>query len=116
MTNSGNSDDCNSDREEFRRLLLQISNGSLADPIMSVPVLLPYLFQFRYDRHDDPSYFAILAIDSDLREFPLDPKFRARCHPDFLASKDRELADLKIAYHDSLIAACKTLLENDGLS
>lgn len=98
------------DTEELRRLLTEMTNPTTDDPIMLVPFVLPHLLRFGFDEAEDADYLTILEIDSDLREFPLSEDFRARCHPDFLQRKDRELIEFKKLSLEDALSAGKSVL------
>jgi hypothetical protein len=96
----------------LQNLLYAIISGEVADPIMQVPDLHSHLLGFGFDVGDgNKSFTLIVGIDSELREFPCDPGFRSRCHPEFLARMDQELVELKTFYKVHLVQACEDIYE-----
>lgn len=97
---------------ELKHLLGSIIRGDEKDPVMQVPRL--HAFVLRLDLNPDlkdENCNVFLNIDSELREFPIDPGFRSRCHPDFLERMDKELLELREFYGKSVLEACQNLYE-----
>lgn len=101
-----------SDLSRLQDLLLAIASGEEVDPVMQVPALHSLLLALEIDSElNDQDCNLILGIDSELREFPFDPGFRSRCHPEFLERKDQELVELKVFYRDQLRHSCESLYQ-----
>ncbi|PZM79347.1 MAG: hypothetical protein DKT66_23000 [Candidatus Melainabacteria bacterium] len=95
---------------ELKYLLGSIVRGDEKDPVMQVPQL--HALVLRLDLNpdlEDENCNVFLSIDSELREFPIDPGFRSRCHPEFLGRMDSELLELKQLYGKSVVEACEKL-------
>lgn len=97
---------------ELKYLLGSIIRGYEKDAVMQVPRLHALVIQLDLNPElEDEDCNLLLSIDSDLREFPLEPGFRSRCHPEFLERMDSGLLELKQLCEKSVVEACERLYE-----